>query len=113
MLSRLQLPKSSIWSQWFPGEVGCCLTTARPSPVVRAALLATPELERDDRSTPISHGRRTTAAAAAPPDWKATSRRWPSIEGPEQEICRSTPPDLRLQGVGGSPDEGLHPQILL
>src|SRR5271157_6248723 len=68
-------PKSSIWSQWFAGEVGCCLTTARPSPVVRAALLATPGLERDDRSTPTSHGRRTTAAAAAPPDWKATSRR--------------------------------------
>src|SRR5271157_629472 len=81
MLSRLQLPKSSIWSQWFPGEVGCCLTTARPSPVVRAALLATPGLERDDRSTPTSHGRRTTAAAAAPPDWKVTSRRWPSTAG--------------------------------
>src|SRR5271157_2382557 len=67
--------------KWLPGEVGCCLTTARPSPVVRAALLATPGLERDDRSTPTSRGRRTTAAAAAPPDWKATSRRWPSTAG--------------------------------
>src|ERR1017187_4766054 len=71
MLSRLQLPKSSIWPQWFPGEVGCCLTTARPSPVVGAALRATPGLERDDRSTPTNRGIRTTAAAAAPPDWKS------------------------------------------
>src|SRR5271157_6619584 len=77
----LPLLKSSFWPRSVPWGADCCPTTARPSPVVRAALLATPELERDDRSTPISHGRRTTAAAAAPPDWKATSRRWPSTAG--------------------------------
>src|SRR5271157_3124750 len=68
MLSRLQLPKSSIWSQWFPGEVGCCLTTARPSPVVRAALLATPGLERDDRSTPSPP--QISRSDLAPPSWQ-------------------------------------------
>src|ERR1035441_3979320 len=55
MLSRLQLPKSSICSQGFPAEMGCCPTTARPSPVARAALRATPGLERDDRSTVVLH----------------------------------------------------------
>src|SRR5271157_2922123 len=110
MLSRLQLPKSSIWSQWFPGEVGCCLTTARPSPVARAGRRATPGLERDDRSTPTSHGRRTTAAAAAPPDWKATSRR---LQVLDQQHGNQRRPDLRLQGVGGSSDEGLQAKILL
>src|SRR5664279_6588304 len=39
MLSRLQLPKSSIWQRCFPWKAGCCPTTARPSPVVGAALL--------------------------------------------------------------------------
>src|SRR5271157_564444 len=81
MLSRLQLPKSSFWPRSVPWGADCCPTTARPSPVARAGRRATPELERDDRSTPTSHGRRTTAAAAAPPDWKVTSRRWPSTAG--------------------------------